>query len=211
MKKITLFRFKRYQSKTRRPAIPTNDVKPPDQHRDKTRDLPNYSRFLSNSVPGLKECGGQTFKDTISSCVKAGLVVLFFFLNGVSSARAVDRYQSSVYEEEIIECYAKMASLAYSVIPDVKKIHCDNRFFGTSNPGEVKHQPWKYADFQEITHEFDTDPKSNDGQSITDFYIRCDTLKCNSGQSMVREVVFAFRGTAVDLDEKLDFSPINNP
>jgi len=204
MKKISLFSVKRCQSKTVRFVTSSNDVKPPDQHRYKTRDLPSHNRLFWNPISSVNETIAQMIKDTTSAGVKTGLAVMLFFCAGISPAVAVvDRYQSSVFEDEIIECYARMAAAAYNDIPDLKnRITCDSRKFSDNNDGPLRHMTWHYTDFQEIYHEYDW-WQINGGQSITDVYERCDG-ECNSETATVKELVFAFRGTENKLDQVLD-------
>ena len=204
MKKISLFSVKRSQSKVVRPATSSNDVKPLDQHRYKTRDLPRHSRLFWNSMPSVNESIGQMNKDTTSFGVQAGLAVLLFFCAGISSAVAVDRYQSSVFEDEIIECYARMAAASYNDIPETKSsLTCDVREYHDNHVKRaLVHRKWHYSTFQEIVHEKDKRFKKG-GQSITDVYQRCED-SCDKPSSKVKELVLAFRGTQNDMDQLID-------
>lgn len=210
MKKISLFRVKRCQSKRVRFVTSSNDVKPPDQHRYKTRSLPSHNRLFWNPISSINESIAQMIKDTTSAGVKTGLAVLLFFCAGISPAVvAVDRYQSSVFEDEIIDCYARMAAASYNDIPDLKnRITCDSRNFSSDN-NHLYNMTWHYTDFVEIFHELDNDQVQIHGQPIVDLYARCDD-ECDSEDATVQELVFAFRGTQNDLDLDLDTNSVKN-
>jgi hypothetical protein len=180
----------------------TSKVKPPDKYSVAMKSLLGIIGFLLRLRPNTRVQTVELTRVTASSSVKAGLVLVLFFFASASSA---SNYKSSVYEENIIECYARMAHLAYSDNPDIKKrLACDNRSYGP--PSSTKLKPntlnWIYSDFQEINHELGESPDDVSQHSITDVYQRCENKDCDNATS--REIVFSARGTAGSLDTLID-------